>query len=450
MKKITISCLAITFVLIHNAFSQNDTLRLEVDYFPTVVVTGYKYKDIPIYSSYTLTTAQEIKSAQINNLHDFALIAPNFYMPEYGTKGTASVFVRGVGARMNEPSIGVYVDNIPYLDKNSFDFDFYDISSILLLRGPQSTLFGRNSIGGLVQISTLSPFAFEGTKLSISYGNRNAHRYNIAHYAKLTDKLGVSFALNDSGDDGFFRNEFLNTYDKQKNRGARAKIEWRLPKNWTAQASVLYDQTRQNAFPYAYYDKDLQKPTTIDYNHQGLYDREMVSSGLLLSKQAAKSSFTSATSYQHSYDFIQMDQDYTVDSLFKLTQTQYQNNMTQEFTWRSTSNKAYSWVVGAFGFVKSNDINAPVTIESDMMNFIQSQMDAVMDEVRKQNPRTPFVNLGSQIDVPATFTMNNYGAALYHQSELNFLDKFTATVGVRLDIEQATIDYNTQALLNAT
>lgn len=450
MKKIILSSLIILSFLTHNTFAQHQIINADTTHIAPILVmpASSKFPLSNSAASYTVTYAQTIKSAQINNLHDFAQFTPNFYMPEYGTRGTSSVYVRGVGARMNEPSIAVYVDNIPYLDKSSFDFDFYDINSILLLRGPQSTLFGRNSIGGVMQIYTLSPLDFQGTQLALSYGNRNAHRYNIAHYAKLTNKLGVSFAFNDSGDDGFFANEFLNTYDKQKNRGARAKLEWRLPKSWTAQATVLYDNTRQNAFPYAYFDKELQKPATIAYNHQGLYNREMVSSGLLLNKKAVNSLFTSATSYQHSYDFMQMDQDYTVDSLFRLQQTQYQNNVTQEFTWRSTGDKTYSWIVGAFGFAKSNDIDAPVTIESDMMNTIQGHMDAAMDEVRKVKPRTPFVDLGSQINIPGTFKMNNYGAAVYHQSELKFLEKFTATAGVRVDVEQAAIDYNTQAILN--
>jgi len=458
MQKIFLSFFVTASLVANSAFAQSDSTAipvktfdpLEIQTITPVVVVASKTISINDLASYTSIDAQEIASKQITNLHDFALLAPNFYMPEYGSKGTASVYVRGVGARMNEPSIGVYVDNIPYLDKNSFNFDFYDINSIVLLRGPQSTLFGRNSIGGVAQISTLSPFAFEGTKLSISYGNRNAYRYNAAHYAQLSDNLGVSFAVNTSGDDGFYRNEFLGTYDSQKNRGIRSKIDWRLPKNWTAQANVLFDQTLQNAFPYAYFDKDVQKPTTIAYNNQGLYNRDMLSSGLLLRKITGKSTFTSATSYQHLYDCMQMDQDYTIDSLFKLTQKQYQNNVTQEFTWRSNNSKPYSWIVGTFGFAKTNDINAPVTIERGMMNIIQGRMDAAMDEARKQQPRTPFIDLGKQIDIPGTFTMNNYGVAVYHQSELKFLEKFTATAGVRFDVEQATIDYNTKALLTAT
>ncbi|MCL2327321.1 MAG: TonB-dependent receptor [Bacteroidetes bacterium] len=454
MQKPSLFLFIIISILTNSAFAQNDTTQ-QIEYppistIPPIIVIATKSTFDNSATSHTVINEQEIISAQISNLSDITRIAPNFYMPDYGSKGTASVFVRGVGARMNEPSIGVYVDGIPYLDKHSFNFDFYDINSIVLLRGPQSTLFGRNSIGGVVQISTLSPFAFEGTKLSISYGNRNAYRYSAAHYTQLSDNFGVSFAVNTSGDDGFFRNEFLGTYDSQKTRGVRAKIDWRLPQNWTVQANVLFDQTLQNAFPYAYFDKELQRPTTIAYNHQGIYNRDVLNSGLLLSKKMKKTQFTSATSYQHLNDSIQMDQDYTIDSLFRLNQTQCQNSITQEFTWRSTSNKPYSWIVGAFGFVKSNDINSLMTMEQGMMNTIQGHMNAAMDEARKEKPKTPFVDLGSQIDIPGRFKMNNYGAAVYHQSELKFLEKFTATAGVRLDVEQTAIDYNSQAILNTT
>lgn len=449
MKRFIAAALSIGCISTTNAHIQSQQGEIDTTQITPIVITAEpnKFSQNNETTSFTLTKAHAIKLAQINNLHDFAQIAPNFYMPEYGTRGTSSIFVRGVGARMNEPSIAVYVDNIPYLDKSSFDFDFYDINSILLLRGPQSTLFGRNSIGGVMQIQTLSPFEFQGTRLAISYGNRNAHRYNIAHYAKLTEKIGVSFALSDSGDDGFFENETLGSYDKKQNRSARAKFNWQLPNFWTLQATVLYDNTAQNAFPYAQYDKVLEQATSIAYNNQGLYNREMISAGLLLNKKLKNSQFSSATSYQHVYDFMQMDQDYTADSLFKLMQSQYQNNITQEFTWRSTTSKPYSWIVGAFGFVKSNDIDAPVTLESGMMKTIQGHMDAAMEEARENNPRTPFVNLGNQINIPGTFSMNNYGAALYHQSELKFWENFTATVGLRLDVERAEIDYNTQSIL---
>ena len=455
MQKLFLFLFVTISLLTNSAFAQSDTTAATSDIPLTKIPAVIKLAYIPTYykygnnaTSYSVIGDSALTKSQINNLSDFALAAPNFYMPDYGSKGTASVFVRGVGARMNEPSIGVYVDAIPYVDKHSFNFDFYDIASISLLRGPQSTLFGRNSIGGLVQISTLSPLDFQGTKLSILYGNKNAHRYNIAHYAKLTDNVGISFALNESGDDGFFTNEFLGTNDKILSRGARTRIDWKMSETWTAQVTALYDQTRQNAFPYAHFDKNLQKPTTIAYDNQGVYDRNIANSGLLLSRKTEKTIFTSATSYQHLNDSLQMDQDYTIDSLFRLNQTQHQNSITQEFTWRSNTYKPYSWIVGAFGFVKTNDINAPVTIESSMMNILQGHIDAAMDEVRKTNPKTPFINLGSQIDIPGTFNMSNYGAAVYHESKLEFLRNFTATAGVRLDVERAALDYNSQAILN--
>ena len=68
-------------------------------------------------------------------------------MPDYGSKITSAVYIRGIGSRINTPAVGLYVDNIPYIDKSAFDFNFYDIERIDILRGPQGTLYGRNHDG---------------------------------------------------------------------------------------------------------------------------------------------------------------------------------------------------------------------------------------------------------------------------------------------------------------
>ncbi|MDR2963846.1 MAG: TonB-dependent receptor [Bacteroidales bacterium] len=435
-----------------HSMAQTDTTAHETTEIPEITKIGYveDLKSGIHDGSYSLITAPAIIKSRINNITDFSFAVPNFYMPDYGSKGTASVFVRGVGSRMNEPAIGLYVDDIPYLDKHAFNFDFYDIQSILLLRGPQSTLYGRNSIGGLIRISTLSPLDFQGTRFNLSYGNRNTYRFTLSNYTKLTENLGFNFAFNNSGDNGFFENEFLGTYDSQRTRGARVKMDWKISETWAAQLTALYDQVLQNAFPYAYYDKIEHRPTVVAYNHQGIYNRDLANTGLLLSRSTEKTRFTSATGYQFLQDTLQMDQDYTIDSLFRLNQTQHQNSITQEFAWRSVGSGPYSWTVGAFGFVKRNDIHAPMTIESGMMHTIQARMDAAMDAVREDFPRTPFVNLGNGIFIPGRFTMSNYGFAVYHQSELKFFDRLTATAGLRLAAERVSLDFHTQAFLTAT
>jgi outer membrane receptor protein involved in Fe transport len=105
-----------------------------------------KLKQLPV--SVSTINASSIKLNEIDNLNQASGIIPNFFMPEYGSKLTSPVYIRGIGSRINNPSVGMYVDQVPYFEKASFNFDFFDIERIEVLRGPQGTLFGRNSMGG--------------------------------------------------------------------------------------------------------------------------------------------------------------------------------------------------------------------------------------------------------------------------------------------------------------
>ena len=94
----------------------------------------------------------EVEKRGVQTLHDLSLFTPNLYMPEYGSKMTSSIYIRGLGSRMDNAAVGIYVDRMPVLNKNGFDTDLWDITRIELLRGPQSTLYGRNTIGGIINV----------------------------------------------------------------------------------------------------------------------------------------------------------------------------------------------------------------------------------------------------------------------------------------------------------
>lgn len=89
-------------------------------------------------------------------------------MPDYGSKLTSPVYIRGIGSKINAPSIGLYVDGIPYFEKSAFDFDFNEVDRIEVLRGPQGTLYGRNTMGGIINVYTKSPLKYEGTNVWLS------------------------------------------------------------------------------------------------------------------------------------------------------------------------------------------------------------------------------------------------------------------------------------------
>ena len=98
-----------------------------------------------------------MQANQVNSVKRLSGLIPNIFIPEYGSKLTTSIYIRGIGSRINTPAIGLYVDNIPYIDKSAFDFNYSDIERIDVLRGPQGTLYGRNTMGGLIKDSTNIP-----------------------------------------------------------------------------------------------------------------------------------------------------------------------------------------------------------------------------------------------------------------------------------------------------
>ncbi|MBP5583386.1 MAG: Plug domain-containing protein, partial [Bacteroidales bacterium] len=108
---------------------------------------------------------KEIESKNLNSVKDASISVPNFYQPKYGSHITSSIYIRGFGSRIDQPAMGLVIDNVPIMNKNAFDFDFLDIRRISVLRGPQGTLYGRNSNVGVMDIHTISPLAWPGTKI---------------------------------------------------------------------------------------------------------------------------------------------------------------------------------------------------------------------------------------------------------------------------------------------
>ena len=106
----------------------------------------------------SVVTSQLMERQQISEMKGFTGIIPNFMIIDRDTRLTSSVFIRGVGALINTPGVAMYVDGIPHFEKSSFDINLLDIDKVEFLRGPQGTLYGRNTMGGTILVHTRSPF----------------------------------------------------------------------------------------------------------------------------------------------------------------------------------------------------------------------------------------------------------------------------------------------------
>lgn len=432
----------------------NDTIRtMNID--EIVVTSSTKetndFRTLP--GSVSVFTPQQIAGRQIDALKDLSAFVPNLYIPDYGSRMTSAIYIRGIGARSSGQSIGMYVDDVPYLDKSTFDFELSDIQRIEVLRGPQGTLYGRNAMGGIVKVYTISPFDFQGKKLSVSAGNYGQVKAKASHYGMLGDKIGFTAGVYFDHSNGYFTNEYTGKKADYENViGGRLKLEGRFSPRFRAAYTFSADYTKQGAFPYGAYNKETQSVAPVSMNDSSAYRRTMIANQLLLEYKHEHFTLSSTTGYQFFSDDMRMDQDFSPKSIFTLNQRQRQQAVSQEIAFRGNRLSNYQWSFGLYGFYNQLKTEGPVTFKEDGMKeiFQEAVFDPIYNQAVAQNPETKMprlIVLDKQLYIPGTFHTPSFGLALFHQSTYNNLgiEGLSITAGIRLDYEHQRMDYQSNA-----
>lgn len=382
-------------------------------------------------SSATVVNQKEIELHRVMTVKSVSNLIPNFYIPDYGSRITSSIYVRGIGARMDQPAVGLNVDNVPILNKDAYDFDVVDIAKVEMLRGPQSTLYGRNTMGGQINISTLSPLKWQGMRLMAEYGSGNSWKGSASWYHKFGDNIGLSLSAYYATSDGFFENEYNEKKcDWEDIWTGRVKFEWRVSDKVMLQNNFSLSNSRQGGYPYKYI------PTQqIAYNDTCFYKRLNFSDGLTLRWFADKFSVTSMSSLQYINDNMTLDQDFLPLEYFTLTQAKKEWALTEDVVVKSEWDKSYNWLIGVFGFYKDLDMDAPVTFKD---YGISQLIEAHRNDA---NPHYPIEWFTREFPLNSEFVNRTWGLAAYHQSSLD-LDRFHLKLGLRLDYEKSSLSYH--------
>lgn len=384
-------------------------------------------------------SSKNLDALQVHSLKDLSAIVPNYFAADYGSKMTAPLYIRGIGARSGDQTVSMYIDNIPYFNTSSFDAELFDIQRIEVLRGTQGTLYGRNAMGGIMNIYTYSPLSYEGTTIKAGGGNYGQFSANASHYQRLNSTMGFSAGAYYRRDDGYFKNLYTGKkVDDMQNAGGRAKFVWEITPHFSATYSASFDYVDQGAFPYANIETG-----DIDYDSEGYYKRKLLTNGLALRYAGSGYEINSTTGYQYLNDEMNMDQDYTRLSIFQINQKQRQNSLSQEITAKSTSNSNYQWSVGGYGFYDYLHTTPPVYMMKDgIQKYLQAPLTAM---------GAPITFTDDQIDLDGQYKRPTYGLAVFHQSTFNNLfgvKGLSSTLGIRLDYEKTKLDYNADTKAN--
>ncbi|MEG2527778.1 MAG: TonB-dependent receptor [Mucinivorans sp.] len=393
--------------------------------------------------------ASVIAARGLDRVKSLSSMVPNLFIADYGSPLTTPIYIRGVGTRGSGQSVGIYIDNVPLMDKSTFDIEMLDLRSIGVLRGPQGTLYGRNAMGGVINIYTLSPFDFQGTKIKMTAASHDNYSASASHYMKLSGRVGLSVGGYFSHAGGYFTNQYTGQkVDRRQDAGARVKLDWKISDLWRAGLKASYDWTDGGAFAYGLYDKATGDVAPVNYNDKGRYARQTSNNSLNFQYKDQNVMFTSTTSYQWLNDDMYMDQDFTAEPIFTINQRQNLNAVTQEFAVRSVWNKNYQWSVGAFGFY--NDLKTVGDVAFGPAG-VKQVLQVPFDKISASNPRAPKITItDATIPNPGFYKTPTWGVAVFHQSTFNnaFTEGLSFTIGLRLDYEKQYLDYNTQMAMN--
>ena len=399
-----------------------------------VTVTGIKQSADMRTQATALTVIgrQEAERNQAVSVKTAADLVPNLFIPDYGSRMTSTVYVRGIGTRIDQPAVGLTVDNVPVMTKENYDIDLMDISRMDMMRGPQNTLYGRNTLGGLMNISTLSPLSYQGTRALVEGASHGTWRVGASHYRLLNDGLGLSLSAQYNSTEGEFTNRHNGKRcDWERMFSARTKLEWRNHDGWYVSNVAAVSVSRQGGYPYEWVETG-----EIAYNDTCFYRRTSVTDGLTVRKDFAGFSLSSITSYQYLDDNMTLDQDFTGKDYFTLTQARREHAVTQDFIVRGHEKaEGYNWLSGASGFYRRYKMDAPVTF------YDYGIEQLIENHVNQAIPEYPIVWDTRSFVLGSHFTSPNWGAALYHESSYRW-GQWTLQAGLRLDYEHARLNYH--------
>ena len=421
----------------------------------TVTITATKreqtLQDVPVAVS--VVDESVIEKSSIIDLNDLQSIVPSLSVEQLQSSANTNFIIRGFGNGANnagiEPSVGVFIDGV-YRSRSAAQIaDLPNIERVEVLRGPQSTLFGKNASAGVISIVTKKPEYEFGGSGEATVGNYNLFRVAGDITGPITDKVAYSLAANYNTRDG---------YAKDLNTGAKLNDRDR----WGVRGQLLIEPTDKLSFRIiGDYDKinelccvagnvvngptgaavmalggnlDPESPFSYEVYNNFNSTNKVENGGLSLQGDydMGFASLTSITAYRTSKLKTDQDSDFTSADLLSKNANQTDiDTFTQELRLTSNGTGAVDWMVGAFYFDESVDIKNAITYGSDIRGYIDLLSSGLLTGLEPVvfgvAPGT-FFQPGQGMS--ETYGQDDTAFSLFGNVDWHITDRLTATVGL--------------------
>lgn len=392
----------------------DDPLKLE-----SMSVTAQKreenVQDVPM--SIDVFSGMQLEDANVNNTSDLVRLSPNVFMKN--NLGENVVVIRGIssfGTSMFSPA-GYYVDDISYPLHYMHNAELYDVERVEILKGPQGTLYGRNSESGVINVITRKPGNEFMGKVYGEYGSYNTFRTGLNLSGPVVDnKLFLGVAAQYKVSDGYMEN--LSTNDDKaadlNHKNARATLRWQPSDRWDL--SLVADMMDNDDHgTYRNLNGPHQTPPYKVRNDTDEYNKENGNGQNLRVKYKGDGfDFISITGLQHySKEYVNDGDNWDNPADKREYQMEYEDRLfSQELRFSSPADSGpFEWLAGLYGFSEKTDTN----FAYDMIS-------------------SGFVWLNPVAEIDTT------GYAAFGQATYTFFDKLHLTGGLRFDHQELDAD----------
>ena len=400
---------------------------------PTVIVTAEKnaadIKDVP--ASITAVTSKTISEAGLLSVTDAGIYAPNTVFTEFTARKVSNARFRGVGASPMNPAVTTYFDGVPQLNSNTSNIELIDVGQIEFVRGPQSPLFGRNTLAGIVNVTSARPNMSRWTgSVSAPIGNQGLWdvRGNVS--GPVGDKAAISFAGGKQQRDGFTTNSITqHKLDSRDGTFMKAQAMMLPNANWEARLIYAYERDRDGDYALGDLAAIRATPVSVARDFEGYTNRDINNTTFVLRGTGLSLAIESTTGFITWNTEDQTDLDYTPLPLAQRFNREDSTQFTQQIRVSSPDNAPM-----AFGTMT---LKWQAGLEYFNQGYEQDAINSLGAFVL-----SPQINFAVKMHSPLS-DIDNSGIGLFGRATLSLNDKADLTAGLRLDHESANANLNT-------
>jgi len=457
------STAAVALAMPVQAFAQDEELEAGEDESiaapeNVIIVTASKrettLQETPIAVS--VTGAEQIENSQARDLLDLQTLVPSLRVNQLQSSVNTNFIIRGFGNGANnagiEPSVGVFIDGV-YRSRSAAQIgDLPNLQRVEVLRGPQSTLFGKNASAGIISIVTRAPQFEFGGSAEVSYGNFNAIVARADITGPISESLAFSLAGNINKRDGYVDDINLGIDNNERNRwGVRGQLLLEASPDLSFRMIADYDKIDENCCSVV---NIVDGPTgnairalggqiisndrfgdTNALNFPSINEVENYGVSLQTDWTMGAVDVTAIAAYRKVDSFADQDIDFTSADIVQRSEGQGEiDTYTLELRAASDFDGPLNFLVGGFFFKEDIETNGALEYGADFAayaNFLTGgQYTALEPTLRALVPGIPAGSFGGQGQGRTTnFLFDNEAISLFGQIDLELLEGLTFTVG---------------------